>query len=77
MTFGPLVTVTRRHANDPSLLAHERVHVRQWRDLGVARFVWRYGRDYLRWRLRGYPHWGAYRRVGLEVEAEWTSRHPP
>ena len=74
MTLGPLVTIARGHESNDLLLAHERVHVGQWRQLGVVGFLWRYGRDYLRWRLRGYPHWGAYRRVGLEVEAEWLAR---
>lgn len=39
-------------------------------------FLRRYLGTYLRWRLRGYPHWAAYRRVPLEIEAEWEARDP-
>jgi hypothetical protein len=28
----------------------------------------------VRWRLRGYPHWAAYRRIPQEIEAEWIAR---
>lgn len=74
ITLGPLIIVRRRAAHSEELLAHERVHVRQWRTLGVLGFLRRYLGSYLRWRLRGYPHWGAYRRVPLEVEAAWEAR---
>ena len=66
--------VRRRAAGSARLLRHELVHVRQWRDLGVARFLMRDVGSYLRWRLRGYGHWAAYRRIPLEVEAEWEAR---
>jgi hypothetical protein len=48
--------------------------VRQWREQGLVGFSRRYLGAYLRWRLAGYPHWGAYRRVPQEVEAEWLAR---
>ena len=35
------------------LLDHELVHVRQARELGLARFLWRYTTEYLLSRLRG------------------------
>lgn len=73
ITLGPLVVV-RGDRLTPRLLAHELEHVRQWRELGVARFVLRYLGGYLRARLRGYPHRGAYRRIPLEVEAEFRAR---
>ena len=66
--------VRRRAAASARLLRHELVHVRQWRELGVVRFLVRYVGSYLRWRLRGYGHWAAYRRIPLEVEAEWEAR---
>ena len=74
ITLGPLVIVRRRAANDARLLRHEEVHVRQWRRLGVVGFLRRYLGAYLRGRARGYGHWGAYRRIPLEVEAEWVAR---
>jgi hypothetical protein len=74
ITLGRVVSVRRRFAFDERLLRHELVHVRQWRELGAIRFLVRYLGDYLRWRLRGYGHWAAYRRIPLEVEADWESR---
>jgi hypothetical protein len=74
ITIGPVVSVRRDRAQDEALLAHELVHVRQWRDHGAVGFVGRYLGAYLRWRLRGYPHAGAYRRIPLEVEASWRAR---
>jgi hypothetical protein len=73
-TLGPLILMRRGGESDERLLRHELVHVRQWRELGVVGFLVRYLGAYLRWRLRGYPHWGAYRRIPLEVEAEWEAR---
>jgi hypothetical protein len=73
ITLGRLVIV-RRGAVSPMLLRHELVHVRQWRRLGFAGFLVRYLGAYVRWRVRGYPHWAAYRRIPLEVEAEWVAR---
>jgi hypothetical protein len=50
------------------------VHVEQWRQLGVVRFLARYLGSYLLWRLRGHSHRGAYLRIPQEVEAEWRAR---
>ena len=63
-----------RWADDAQLARHEAEHVRQWREHGVVGFLVRYLGAYLAWRLRGYPHWAAYRRIPLEVEAEWVAR---
>jgi hypothetical protein len=75
ITLGSLVVVRRRVAHSGALLRHEGVHVEQWRRLGVIGFPVRYVLGYLRWRLRGYGHRGAYRRIPLEVEAAWRERH--
>ena len=72
--MGPLVSVRRASADDEHLLHHESVHVRQWRELGVVGFLVRYLGAYFRGRLAGYSHRGAYRRIPLEVEAEWVAR---
>lgn len=69
MTLGRLILLRRDHAGDEPLLAHELVHVRQWRELGAARFLWRYLGAYVRGRLAGLGHTGAYRAIPLEVEA--------
>ena len=74
ITIGPVISVRRAAATDEHLLRHEVEHVHQWRRLGLVRFLWRYVGAYTRGRLRGYDHWGAYRRIPLEVEAEWAAR---
>lgn len=76
ITIGRMISVRKAAAADEHLLRHELVHVRQWRRLGFAGFLRRYLGSYVRWRLRGYGHWAAYRRIPLEVEAEWTARQP-
>lgn len=63
------------YADDETLLRHELVHVRQWRELGIPVFVLEYLGWYLLWRIRGYGHAGAYRRIPLEIEAAWLSRN--
>jgi len=73
ITLGRLVIV-RQAAISPRLLSHELVHVRQFAELGAVGFVVTYVAHYLRWRLRGYPHRGAYRRIPQEVEAYWLER---
>jgi hypothetical protein len=74
ITIGSLISVRRRAASNERLLRHELVHVEQWRRFGVIGFLRRYLRAYVAWRLRGYAHWGAYRRIPFEIEAEWRSR---
>jgi hypothetical protein len=74
ITLGRVVIVRRRAASNERLLRHELVHVEQWRRLGVVGFLLRYIGAYLRWRACGFGHGAAYRRIPLEVEAEWTAR---
>jgi hypothetical protein len=52
-----------------ALLAHELVHVRQYRDLGAWRFRWAYLREYLAGRLRRQGHAAAYRNISFERAA--------
>ena len=73
-TLGRFVFVREEAVGSPRLLRHELVHVRQWRRLGLAGFSVRYLGAYLRWRGRRYPHWAAYRRIPLEIEADWEAR---
>ena len=60
--------LTRSQGPGP-LLVHELIHARQWRKLGVARFLWRYLAAYLSGRMRGLGHRAAYLAIPLEVEA--------
>ena len=69
MTLGPIILLRRDHGTDEALLAHELVHVRQWRELGAARFLWRYLGAYARGRAGGLTHQQAYDAIPLEVEA--------
>jgi hypothetical protein len=69
MTLGRFVLLRREHLDDEALLAHELVHVRQWRELGVPRFLWRYLSAYARGRVSGLSHTAAYNAIPLEVEA--------
>ena len=69
MTLGRFILLRRDHATDERLLAHELVHVRQWRELGVPRFLWCYLSAYTVGRAQGLSHDDAYRAIPLEVEA--------
>lgn len=73
ITIGSVISVRERCVGDEHLLRHELVHVRQWRELGFVRFVGIYVASYVTWRLRRYGHWDAYRRIPLEIEAEWEA----
>lgn len=81
VTLGPLVLVRPDlfdavvAGDRAELVAHELIHVRQWRSDGVARFLQRYLGDYIRLRLVGLGHHDAYRRVGYEWEAYSEARH--
>lgn len=74
ITLGRTVIVRERAAANRGLMAHELVHVRQFIDMGPVRFALKYLGSYLRFRLNGYGHMAAYRRIPLEVEASWQSR---
>jgi len=75
-TVGRFVFVRRSAAGSARLLRHEMVHVRQYGELGIPGFLLRYVASYALWRLRRYPHWAAYRRIPLEIEADWEARAP-
>ena len=75
ITLGRLVILRRRSASR-RLLRHELVHVRQYAQQGTTRFLVTYVGHYVRWRVRGYPHASAYRRIPHEVEAYWLERTP-
>lgn len=73
ITLGSLIIVRTRCADNQALIAHERIHVDQWRTLGAPRFLWRYVGSYLRSRAKGHDHASAYLRIPLEVDACWNS----
>lgn len=51
------------------LLRHELVHVEQYEQYGVVGLLTRYLFHYLKGRLKGLDHWGAYYQIPFEVEA--------
>jgi hypothetical protein len=69
MTLGRWILVRRGHEDDGDLIAHELVHVRQWRELGAVPFLVRYLGAYGRGRWRGLGHRAAYEAIPLEAEA--------
>jgi hypothetical protein len=85
MTLGRFVFVLRddRHDGTSKLLAHELVHVLQYHQQGYllfsVRYLWHYGRNMVRYRLR---HRVAYRNIPAEIAAYaaadtwWKARVP-
>jgi Domain of unknown function (DUF4157) len=69
MTLGRWILLRSGHEHDRDLIAHELVHVRQWRELGAARFLVRYLGAYGRGRWRGLGHKAAYEAIPFESEA--------
>jgi hypothetical protein len=74
ITLGRLISIRRGSEHSPYLLRHELVHVQQWHRLGVVPFGVRYLGTYGIWRLRRKGHAGAYRRIPLEIQADWAAR---
>lgn len=74
-TLGRWIVIRRELVGDRPLVAHELVHVRQWREQGIIGFLRRYLADYLRGRRSGLDHDAAYRAIPFEVEARRLSGH--
>jgi hypothetical protein len=74
ITIGRVVSVRQGRERSVRLLRHEVEHVAQYARFGVLGFLRRYLWSYLRWRLRGYGHFAAYRRIPFEASAEWRAR---
>jgi len=51
------------------LLRHELAHVQQIARLGFVRFYWRYLKEYIALRRRGFSSAEAYQRISFEAEA--------
>ncbi|MGZ8762602.1 MAG: eCIS core domain-containing protein [Acidimicrobiia bacterium] len=73
VTLGRWVLLRRDQAQSRGLLAHEMVHVRQWRERGVIRFLAAYLGEYVRGRRHGLGHRDAYRAISFEAEARALS----
>ncbi len=74
MTLGRYVLVRRGNETNVELIAHELVHVQQWREQGRFGFLRAYLGDYVRGRRSGLGHWDAYRAIRVErIARERTS----
>ena len=58
------------------LVRHELVHVRQWQEMGLGKFLIRYLAEYLRHRSQGLGHQRAYEEISFEREARQLSISP-
>jgi hypothetical protein len=74
MTLGRWILVRRGHEADAGLLAHELVHVEQWRTHGAVDFLRAYLGAYARGRWSGLGHWAAYHAIPFEAEARDRTR---
>ena len=81
MTVGRIVFLRNDGLYDGSrkIIAHELVHVRQYYELGVLRFLARYLADYARAVTKYRRHRAAYYAIPFEVQAyaeadEWLAR---
>ena len=74
ITLGRVILMRKGSEDSRYLIYHELAHVHQWVEQGVVGFGARYLRDYAVGRLRGRGHWGAYRHIGFEIEADWAAR---
>ena len=71
LTIGRFVMLAERVTPEKpsSLLAHELVHVQQFRQQGLPRFTWQYNRAFTAGLVRLRSWNGAYRAIPAEVEA--------
>ncbi len=68
MALFPFILVRHRHPG-PTLLNHERIHLRQQMELGVIPFYLWYLTEYLIRRIQYRDHYTAYRHISFEREA--------
>jgi len=83
MTIGPFIFLRRDddRSGTREVISHELVHVQQFMELGLCRFLGRYVQDYLSKFLRLRNHHQAYLAVPFEAEArdiaaQWAHAQP-
>lgn len=57
-----------------ALRRHEEKHVEQYKEYGLLGFLIKYFIEYLKGRIKGLDHWGAYREISFEKEAREAER---
>jgi hypothetical protein len=82
MTLGRFVLLRTDAVRDGTrkIIAHELVHVRQYRELGFFRFLYRYLKSYFAQLWRLHSHRAAYHAIPYEQQAyaeadDWEARH--
>ncbi|MVM38153.1 hypothetical protein GO730_12120 [Spirosoma sp. HMF3257] len=68
MALFPFILV-RKPNPGPTLINHERIHLRQQAELGILPFYIWYGLEYLIRRFQYQDHYNAYRNISFEREA--------
>ena len=77
ITLYPLVLVSNASdLHDPVLVNHEKIHLRQQRELLVLPFYLLYLMEYGIGRRRGMSHYDAYQQISFEREAFIHERDP-
>lgn len=62
--------VLYQEKNPPAIIvAHEKVHLRQIKEIGVFKFYVQYLMEYAHGRRKGMSHYEAYRNISFEKEA--------
>ncbi|MCX7679970.1 MAG: hypothetical protein N2316_12255 [Spirochaetes bacterium] len=57
------------HVDENVILRHEKIHIYQQLELAVVIFFLWYFIEYIRYRLKGFSHFEAYRNIIFEKEA--------
>lgn len=74
MALFPFILVRHQHPG-PTLINHERIHLRQQLELGVIPFYLWYVIEYLIRRMQYRNHYTAYRHICFEREAFANDRN--
>lgn len=72
ITLGKYIFLSKKLEYDGKslLIAHELVHVRQWHELGVIGFLWKYLSEFFKGLIKEKNWMKAYNKISLEQEAQ-------
>jgi hypothetical protein len=77
ITLWPIVFLRdKKHLDDPILINHEKIHLRQQLELLIFIFYLWYGIEYLVYRFKGMSAKSAYRNIRFEKEAYQYEENP-
>ena len=70
ITLANLILIKHNKKDCPAwLLAHEKIHISQARELYYIGFWFLYAYDYFRWRIKGLNHYSSYINIRFEIAA--------